>query len=414
MNECDSLFAAQEARHRRFAATWGTLVRLHGTPPSLEKVAAIVAERLGGLPALRLASSDPSCHRPRWRLRDDLDPRDHIAAVSTGTGPDALRRTVGDLLGRRIAADSPPWRLEILSGHSDEEFALLLRFNHALLDGVSGTLLLRQLLSPTAPSGLLSPRRPVPSRGSVRGLLSALGELRTPAQPLPVNVPSSPFRHVVWVDVPWEVAEAARGPAGAHRPTLNDVYLAAVSGALRRIMPGVPAGPAFAIVPVNVRSPESSSALGNCVSVLRTPLPVGLAQPAGRLAAVHAATSRAKGRDHATGLALLPRAANVSGTTARSLLARFMYSPRVGNLVCSNAPITREPLELAGRPVMQVVTMTVLPQSHGLSVMLHGYGDIITVSVLTDARRSEIAELFAQELRQEFYILANGHCPPAP
>lgn len=411
MNECDSFFPVQEARSRHFTATWGTLVRLRGAPPTLEETAALATERLGGLPALRLTSPDPAGRRPRWHLGPPANAPRNVAAVATGAGHGSLRRTVGALLAERIPADTPPWRLDLLTGYSGEEFGVLLRCNHALCDGVSGGLLLRRLLSPAPPARPLAPGRPVPAPGPVRTLLPVLPRLIRAAGPLGIDVAPSPGRHVAWVHVPREVAEEARGPMpGLSRPTLNDVYLAAVAGALRRVS-ARPSRPAFALVPVDIRRPGDATAIGNCVSAVRVPLPVHLPGPAHRLAAVHAATSRVKREGQARALIHAARAADRAGARARSLLSRYVYSTRYANLVCSNLPITLEPLELAGRPVLDMATATVLPDRHGLALLLHGYGGTVTVTVLASAGLADRADLFAKELEQEFHLLARTPRP---
>ncbi|GAA2629271.1 hypothetical protein GCM10010411_78520 [Actinomadura fulvescens] len=55
-----------------------------------------------------------------------LDLSEHVSAVSAGdgTGEKALLGTVSGLLSRRIVAGLPPWRLDMVSGYAQDEFAV--------------------------------------------------------------------------------------------------------------------------------------------------------------------------------------------------------------------------------------------------------------------------------------------------
>ncbi|HEX2316788.1 MAG TPA: WS/DGAT domain-containing protein [Thermomonospora sp.] len=408
----DALFVAQQ---RRLGAptTCGALVRLGGEPPTVEELAKAMAGRsFLEHPRMR-AVLDTRSGRARWRTTGPVDPLDHISVIQTGPGEEALRRVFADLLARRIDGTCPPWRMDLVTGYSTEEFSLIIRFDHALGDGVSAGLVLLELATGTT---IASMDAPVPVRGSLRGLVSALWSFRVPGPSLPINRRIGPGRHVAWARVPREVAEAARDvPTPLGRPTLNDVYLAAVAGALRRVLTCSGGGRrpprrAFGLVPVDLRAPGRELSLGNCLSVMRVPLPLREPDPAARMAAVRAAVAAAQRRGHAPALALLARGAGLAGLTGSALLVRLLYHPRLVNLICSNIPIPDGRHTFLGRPVLDVCATTILPGRHGLSLGLHGYADMVTVTIVADAAMADTADLLARELENEFYALAG---PPA-
>ncbi|NUT43522.1 MAG: DUF1298 domain-containing protein [Thermoactinospora sp.] len=388
MNRVDRHFLTQD--RLQGAATFGFLVRFQGAAPSCEELQDLVAVRLAPLARLRCRFDGR-----RWVVRERLDPTEHVGIHATASESE----TAATLLGERL---DPPWRLDLLTGYADGEFALLFRSHHALLDGVAASLILRHLLGEGEPHPDWS-REPATvsqpaTRAHLTGLLTALAE--RPGRGLPFNGPHGPGRHLAVVRVPRRLLDAART-----RPeTLNDVYLAAVAGAVRRM--GRTQGPHFVMVPVDLRTAGTAHVLGNQLAMIRVRLPLNVSLPKGRLATVHARTARAKRLSQARGLALLTQATAAMGVAGQVALMRTIWMPLMSNIVCSNVPIPTEPLALAGRPVTDIVGATILQPPHGICMMLHGYGDTVTISVVSDAQRAQFADKFANELQQELHDLA--------
>jgi diacylglycerol O-acyltransferase len=414
MNVLDSYYLDYEKRRPQFCAVISSLVRLQGIAPPQEDVAKLVAERIGSLPRL--------CSEPRWRAGrrprlvpyESFDIAEHISTVAIASGGEQqLHKAVGELLGQRIGASPPPWRLDLLSGYDPGEFALLLRFHHCLFDGVSATTVWQHLLGTASPTSSALPSHPPRTRGAVRGLISAM---TTPPGPvLPLNDNADPHRRLTLAiaSIPRAVLEEARNHTSVPgRATLNDVYLAAVTGALRRALLGMPhhhlPHTVNALVPVNTRPPQHRHLLGNHVSMIRTPLPIGRASAAQRLAEVHRAMAAAKRHNHAAGFALLAAAADRMGGVGRSLVWRVCYHPRIGNLICSNVPILTAPLALAGRPVAHMAATVALPHRHGLAVAMHGYGDHMAFSVVGDERLADVVQAFGSGIEEECHALAGA------
>ncbi|MFF4622750.1 WS/DGAT domain-containing protein [Nonomuraea jabiensis] len=414
MNILDSYYLDYEKRRPQFCAVISSLVRLRGIAPPQEDVAKLAAERIGSLPRLRSAPRWRTGRRPRLVPYDSFDIAEHLSTVAIAPGgQQQLHKVVGELLGQRLGASPPPWRLDVLSGYDPGEFALLLRFHHCLFDGLSATTVWQHLLGTARATSPALPSYPARTRGAVRGLISALA---TPPGPvLPLNDHADPHRRLILAiaGIPRAVLEEARDHASVlGRATLNDVYLAAVTGALRRTLLGTPhhrlPDTVNALVPVNTRPPQHRHLLGNHVSMIRASLPIGRASAAQRLADVHRAMSAAKRRNHAAGVALLAATADRMGDLGRSLVWRVCYHPRIGNLICSNVPIVTAPLALAGRPVTHMSATAALPHRHGLSVAMHGYGDHMTFSIVGDERLADLVHAFSSDLEEECRTLAGA------
>jgi WS/DGAT/MGAT family acyltransferase len=158
---------------------------------------------------------------------------------------------------------------------------------------------------------------------------------------------------------------------------LNDVGLALVAGALRRLALAVGERPAAlkAMVPVSRHPEDDRSRFGNALSVAFLELPVEEPDAARRLALVHERSERFKaaGRPAATALAVDALAA-VPGPL-RTPVARAANSARMFNLSVSNVRGPRRPFYLLGAELDEAYTLAPLGAEHALSVAFFTYRD---------------------------------------
>ena len=130
--------------------------------------------------------------------------------------------------------------------------------------------------------------------------------------------------------------------------TLNDVVLAACSGAMRSYLTEHDRQthpPLVAVVPVSVRAQSEQGTLGNRLSAMFVPLASDRAQPLDRLETVAAACAAAKAQERVVGYGAMAAAVSeavppaLAGPALR-LGAQFgaMRRLRPGNLVISNVP----------------------------------------------------------------------------
>ena len=319
----------------------GSLLLLEGNPPSheafqahLESVLAAETDHL-----LRARRLPLDVARPFWVDDEKFCIGEHVRYVHLSAPGDArqLRDLVVRVMADPLEMDRPPWEIWHVDGLEGNRWAVIVKAHHAMVDGVSGEGLVRSLLSTSAsaPPSIANgngdvPRRvpPVDGRsGSRMGVLSlpfrvgrALGSaVRSPsdthaaadrvrrglsavAQPdLPPSILNGPLgveRGWGWVDGD---LTAVRVAAAANGCTVNDMFLAVVSGALRTYLTGKGEfgdGIALrALVPVSRRDVSRAPVGRNRVSAFFLRLPAELPDPRARLAAIAARTAQQKERD---------------------------------------------------------------------------------------------------------------------
>ncbi|MDT0343517.1 WS/DGAT domain-containing protein [Streptomyces litchfieldiae] len=391
-------------------ATIALVTAFDGTCPEPDELRARVLERWLPLPAL---------HR-RVRLgRDGRPVRPYAWAPAAGAQDEVAGQVrlldpvadpaghVAGLLGRPLPPGGPLWGLDLLPDPGAERFTLVLRTHHALLDGTSVSTLTRLLSDDPAaeapPGAALSP---VPDGVAARAgaALGALRGLVPPARPRPYNRPVDTTRAIARATVPAAAVDAARDALPRGRATVNDVFLAAVAGALRHELPS---GNVHTLVPVSMRGPGEAALLGNAVAAVRAPLPVSLTTPAARLRAVHTAMSRAKRQRWAAGFSGTTGAlAVVAPGTAGTLTGRLLGVPALWNLLCSAIRLSDRPLALAGRPMREAYVLTCLPPRMGFVYVLTRYHDTYTLGLTGDGAHGPRLDGLARAAREEITSLA--------
>lgn len=411
-----------------------------------------VAARLPAVPRLRrrLAPVPLDLDRPRWVDDPDFDLARHIHEIRLPPPGDdaALRRAAEAVHSQVLPRDRPLWDLHLVTGLRGGRVGLIERIHHALADGVSGAELAALLLDPTPDSTGGRPRaapdgwspEPTPSpeslvgegvRNQVTAPLRALGTLveaaRHPARALraaatveeglstavgngllapdaPFNTPPEGARRLDWLRVPLDVVRAAGTGAGA---SVNDVVLAAVCGGLRALLleRGETLPPDLvlkALVPVSLRAGGDSPRLGNEVSALLAPLPVGIGDPQVRLATVAATMRRLKDRPEADAFGMLLGAADTVPAPAARALVRALDRQRLVNLVVTNIPGPPQPLYMLGARMLEAVPVVPLGANLSLGVAVLSYDGGLTVSVTTDAANCPEIEVVAAGIARGF------------
>jgi diacylglycerol O-acyltransferase / wax synthase len=168
--------------------------------------------------------------------------------------------------------------------------------------------------------------------------------------------------------------------------SINDVLLSCVAGALGdylRSKGDDPTGQEIrAMVPVNLRPLDQAWKLGNRFGLVPLVLPIGIANPVERLAAVKARMNDLKGGyQPVLAFALLAVAGLLIKPMQDLLLGLFA---KKATAVMTNVPGPREPLKFCGRTVKQV--MFWVPQSGdiGLGVSILSYAGGVQFGLITD------------------------------
>jgi WS/DGAT/MGAT family acyltransferase len=313
----------------------------------------------------------------------------------------------------------------------DEQWALISKVHHCMVDGVSGVDLLTILLDvertvelpepqPWEPapepanlarvvdawagagSDLVGKARAVPgivadAVGSARALgrtlrgIGGYGRLLDVTPPLAIEGPIGPHRRWAHSSVAIDDIRTIRKTLGG---TLNDVVLAATAGGYRALLTALGDDPDTAVVrslvPVSVRGEDERGIPDNRVSALLLELPVAIDEPVGRLAAVRAAMAELKGSHMAeagktvTDLAALAPPM-VMGTVSR-LATRAMHQVTQRSLttVTTNVPGPQFPLYCLGREMVAHLPFVPIAMGIRVGTAILSYNGRIAFGITSD------------------------------
>jgi WS/DGAT/MGAT family acyltransferase len=279
---------------------------------------------------------------------------------------------------------------------------------------------------------MAAPRQAASALGeSVAGIARLARRGLTPASSTPLNPRHiGAFRRFDTARFDLAALKAARTRLGGG--TINDVTLAAISGALRRTLlrRGVDVDrlrDIRALVPVNVRPAASRGALGNFVALVFANLPVDVADPRARYARVRENTAKLNTASREVeSSALLERIADATATVAVSWSFYLAAYLRAFNFVVTNVPGPPMPLYLAGARLLEVYPLVPLFRSQTLGVALMSYAGSLFVGINADWHAMPDLHDFARDLEEsvaELCALGDGtdvtttsspsaHCPP--
>jgi WS/DGAT/MGAT family acyltransferase len=225
----------------------------------------------------------------------------------------------------------------------------------------------------------------------------------------PLNVPIGPHRRYTWVDSDIPTFKAIKDSLGG---TLNDVVLAAVTLALgrwlRRRGHDTDGLVLKAMVPMSVRADAERGALGNRVSAMYAPLPVGLRDAREAFDAVHRAMGDLKASGQAVAATTLTQLADFAPPTILSQAARLQARQRFFNLVVTNVPGPQLQLYLMGRPLRAFYPVVPLAKKQALGIAIMSYNGQLAFGLLADYDAVPDVEQLAGDLRAAIAELARA------
>ncbi len=416
-----------------------------GPAPEYEEFRDHIASRLHLVPRFRqkLRFVPFGQGRPVWvddpRLNLDYHVR-HTALPPPGT-EDQLRTLAARIFSQRLDRSKPVWEMWLIDGLDGGRFAIVAKTHHALVDGVSGvdiTTVLFDLdpdpertsepqpwLPEPEPSGaqlladalvervanpaavvrgtravLRAPRQM--ASAAIEGLEAAGSLIRTglAAPPSPLNRRIGPYRRFAWVRADLAELKRIKGEAGG---TVNDVILAAVTGALGRHLRSRGESTRDlelrAMVPISVRTDDEHGALGNRVSAMMAPLPVWCDDPIERLRTVTARMGDLKSSRQAVGASLLTEASDFAPPTIAAQAARLQSRQRFFNLVVTNVPGPQFPLYLLGRELQDVFPMVPLAENQAVCFGIMSYNGRVNFGITADYDAMPGVEALAGDAR---------------
>jgi WS/DGAT/MGAT family acyltransferase len=429
----------------------GSVLVLDGPAPEYDEFVASIQSRLHLVPRYRqrLARPPLAQARPVWTDDPHFNARYHVrhAGLPAPAGREELQALAGHVFSQGLDRSKPLWEIWLVPHYEEDSFALVCKTHHALVDGISGVDIMAVLfdLEPDPPAAEPPPAwdpRPTPSGAALladavadyaaapaelaraavsvaaapRAALRALGGLANmafaglgSAPSSPLNVRIGPHRRFEWVEAELRQFKAIKDALGG---TVNDVVLTVVAGALRRMLlrrGRDPRGMELkAMVPVSVRSDDQRGKLGNRVSAMYAPLPVGLADARERYGAIHAAMGDLKASSQAVGAETLTQLAGFAAPTILDQAARLQTMQRLFNLTVTNVPGPQFPLYLLGRRLRGFYPMVPLTLKTALGVAIMSYDGHVDFGLLGDYDALADLDELAADLRDSIAELATA------
>ena len=415
----------------------GALTVFGGPPLRFDDLLALIGSRLHLVPRYRqrLARTPLDRGRPVWiddrAFRLEYHVR-HVALPAPG-GREQLLALVSRVFSTPLDRRRPLWELSFVEGLQDGGFALIFKTHHAVIDGVAGVDLATVIFDldsdgdaePLAPppwtpartpgqlammtlgavrdahdavtllgSALSAGTHPQQAASRLRAAVEGVGEIvwaaLNPAPQTPLNVPIGPYRRFVTASGRLADFKTIKNAFGG---TVNDVVLAVVTGALRSFLRsrGVRTEglELRALVPVSLRGTGDGASggdvIGNRLAAMRAPLPVYIADPLARLAAVRESMDGIKESRQALGAEVLAGVQNFAPPTILAQASRINFSTRLFNVLVTNLPGPQIPLHVLGREIREVYPIAFLPRDHALAVAIMSYNGQLNFGLLADS-----------------------------
>jgi WS/DGAT/MGAT family acyltransferase len=382
--------------------------------------------------------------RPLWVDDPSFNIDYHVrhTALPQPGGIEQLRLLTARIFSQRLDRTKPLWELWLVQGLEDNRFAVISKTHHALVDGVSGVDLTTVLFdtSPTpappvaedwtpssepsqaslvasglrgiagAPIGFTRraldvARRPTEISANVAEAAEGLGEVAwsfiNPPPSTPLNVSIGPHRRVLWLSFPLADLKTIKNELGG---TVNDVFLAVATGALRRWLHsrGVRTEglELRGIVPVSIRGDAEKGALGNRITAMLGPLPVYAKDPIERLRIVSESMKGLKESKQAMGAETLTRLQDFAPPTILAQASRLNFSTRAYNLLVTNVPGPQFPLYLLGREMQELAPVPFLAPKRALAIAIMSYNGNVVIGLMGDYDAMADIESFGRYIEE--------------
>lgn len=364
---------------------------------------------------LKLAPVAFSRLAPAMLETDDIDMGYHVrhTCLPSPGGERELGELVSHLHSTTLDRSRPLWTCHVIEGLENNRFALYTKIHHALTDGVKGMQMLTRCLGHKAKDSnwsvpwsakkhptLRSPKQKQAITRDDPPLLAwprVVGDALKPlihrnTQPEPIRVPfeapnsilNGPVTGARRVATQRFDLKRVKAVAKHHGVSVNDVFLAVCSSALRRHLmdsDNLPDRSLIAGVPVSLRTDSSNADAGNAIGFIWVNLTTDLADPVKRLRAIHKSTQASKkhlqhmpskARNAYTTLAMVPViSVLLSGQGARTKPAM--------NVVISNVPGPQQALYLGRAKLEAIYPISIPIQGLGLNITCVSYDGQLTV-----------------------------------
>lgn len=427
----------------------GCLVLEHAV--DRERIKALLVRRLLPIRRFRQRIRRGKGH-PFWEVDPELDLDAHVLKTELPAPGDdrALAEVVSSLMSEPLSLDRPLWRFHLLDGYKGG-CVLMGRLHHCIGDGMALLLVLlsltdregdvaeslgladdahnpfldlfrhpphnveaaKRLAAEIMPDGIRLMEQTAEAFQSLgrmtTGLASTAAFTRLVSRlPDPKTIFKGPLgvaKKVAWSEpiLLADVREVGKALGG----TINDVLLSAMTGGLRRYLDRHGArghGLSFrAAMPVNLRSLDRMSEMGNRFGLIFLSLPLGEDDPVARLAELRRRALALKRSAEPVVVYGILRLLGVVPLAVQKMVVKIFGTKATA--VMTNVPGPREILYLAGNPIREFFFW--VPQSGklGLGISILSYAGHVRLGLATDAGLVPDPEVIVQGFHEEFEAL---------
>ncbi|MFE3759860.1 wax ester/triacylglycerol synthase family O-acyltransferase [Nocardia tengchongensis] len=396
---------------------------------------AELGRRLHLIPAMtrRLHAVPFNLDHPVW-VRDsnfDIDYHVRRLALPSGAGDRGLAELAADIAGRPLDRSRPLWEMWVVEGLPHGKVAVVSKYHHAIVDGITGTNMMMHLcdmqpgVTYTPPAditpaedepgdlqlageallnlpGRLGMVGMVPKTvGILGGLVQRRRQSGGRGMPLPFTAPRTPFNRAITQHraISFEQTELSdiKEIKTAFDVKVNDVVLAVVGGALRSYLElhdELPETSLMASVPVSTHDTSRHEEGTNKVSTIFARLYTEIEDPVARVLAIAEDNRGAKEEHNLIGADFLQDWGKYAPPNTFQLAARAYSSfkladhhPVVHNLVISNVPGPNFPMYFLG---VRVSSM------YPFGPVFHGAG--LTATVISNNGHLDFGFIACKEL----------------
>jgi WS/DGAT/MGAT family acyltransferase len=405
-------------------------VMMFDTPIDFERYKAIVEERLLIYDRFRQRVKEPWLRigLPRWEFDPEFDLDYHLQHIRLADPGDeaTLQKLAGAMMSIPLDPHRPLWQFHFVENYYDG-CAIIARLHHCIADGLA---LVQVLLSmtETAPGAAWQPPSPTtprrrsanlfePVTQAVSGVVStteslmhesliavahpsrvvdaakvgALGAIALSKLLLMGQDRKTLFKGQCGLEkrATWTAPmplDAVKAVARAMAGTVNDVLLAAVTGALRRYLEennqAVGGLNIRAMVPVSIRMTNDFRQLGNQFGLVILALPLGVRDPIRRIVVLKQRMDDIKSTPEAFVAFGILNTMGLTPIQIEDIIVKIFGMKATG--VMTNVPGPRQTIYLAGEPLKRIMFWVPQPANLALGVSILSYAGEVMIGVATD------------------------------
>jgi diacylglycerol O-acyltransferase / wax synthase len=477
LSGADSMFLQFEHRRNNFMHVASLGIYDPSTAPGggvrFKDVLRFFASRIAQFPQYRrrLVSLPFSLDRPYWIEDAGIDVEFHVRHIALPHPGDwrQLCIQVARLHSRPLDRSKPLWEAYVIeglhhvTGVPPGSFALYTKVHHSIVDGESGTEMMKALHTlspealdmgdethdaaavyhadreptlvelysralvhnvervPTLARFTLGTARRIAKLGAetltqfsnrddagflanARALLS--GDLTSllPRMPPQTRFSSNVSAHRVFEAVSLPLADFRRIRKQVPRATINDQFLCIVGGALRGYLAEkneLPDATMVAMVPMTLRGDEKGGDRGNQVGFTVMPVHTEIEEPLERLRAVVESSAMAKRVTNAIGKEVARDLLETLPSIVANPLLRNAQMPRIG-LIVSNVRGPDVPLYMAGARLVNYAPISIAIDGLGLNITGFSYAGNMWICAVSCRAMLPDPAFFADCLRAAF------------